>query len=220
MSNYIIRPATINDVPFLAKTIIEAEKSGSSKIGLANTFNLTENELNNYLIQILDEEIDGCEFSISSFVIVEYNNEPVASLGGWIENENEDNQPSSILKSNLIGFVFPEEKLMELKKNSEVLKDIQFKRTPNVHQIEYGFVDVKHRGFGLTNKLITELLKIAKKENPDLKKSQVQVFENNTSIIRVFNKHGYVEIERRVSTHPSILEYFPSNIKLILEKKL
>ena len=85
MSNYIIRPATINDVPFLAKTIFEAEKSGSSKIGLANTFNLTENELNNYLIQILDEEIDGCEFSISSFVIVEYTMNLLLLLEGGLK---------------------------------------------------------------------------------------------------------------------------------------
>ncbi|MDB9721371.1 GNAT family N-acetyltransferase, partial [Winogradskyella sp.] len=178
--SYKLRTANIFDINFLSKVIIEAEKSGSDKIGLAKVFNLTESELQNYLIQILDEEVDGCEFSISSFVIAEFNDEPVAAFGGWIENENEDNQPSYILKSNLIGYIFPQEKLMELKKNQEVIKDILIEREPHSHQLEYAYVDSNHRGMGLINKIINELLKIAKEKNPSLKKSQVQVFENNT----------------------------------------
>ena len=218
--SYTLRKATISDNNFLSKVIIEAEKSGSDKIGLANVFNLTESELQNYLIQILDEEIEGCEFSYSSFVIAEFNAKPVAAFGGWIENENENNQPSSILKSNLIGFVFPKEKMMELKNSQEIIKDILIEREPHSHQLEFAYVDAKLRGKGLTNKIINELLKIAKKKNPNLKKSQVQVLGNNTSAIKAYERAGYIEVERKESNHSLILEYLPCNVKLVLEKKL
>ena len=55
--SYSYRRANLNDVIFLSKVIMEAEKSGSDKIGLATIFNLSEAELQNYLIQILEEEI-------------------------------------------------------------------------------------------------------------------------------------------------------------------
>lgn len=218
--NYLLRRANIGDIYFLSKVIIEAEKSGSEIIGLAKLSNLTENELHNFLIQILNEEIEGCEFSCNSFVIAEFDGESVAAFGGWIENENEDEQSSSILKSNLIGFVFPKEKIMELKKSQEIVKDILINREPHSHQLEYAYVDVKHRGNGLTNKMIDELLKIAKKKNANLKKSQVQVFGNNISAINAYNRAGYNEVERKKSNHPLILEYLPCNVKIILEKKI
>lgn len=218
--SYTLRIATLSDINFIAKVIIEAEKSGSDKIGIATVFNLTESELQNYLVEILDEEIDGCEFSFSSFVIAEFNGQPVAAFGGWIENENENNQPSAILKSNLIGFVFPKEKLLTLKKNQEIIKDILIDREPHTHQLEYAYVDEEHRGHGLTNRIINQLLEIAKKKNPNLKKSQVQVYANNSSAIKVYERAGYYEIDRKESNHSLILDYLPWNVKLVLEKKL
>lgn len=218
--SYTLRRAKKSDTNFLSKVIIQAEKSGSDKIGLAKIFNLTEFELQNYLIQILDQEIDGCEFSCSSFVIAEIKGQPVAAFGGWIENYNEDNQPSSILKSNLIGFVFPKEKLIESRNTHKIIKDILIEREPHSHQLEYAYVDVEHRGIGLTGKIIEELLKTAKKENPNLKKSQVQVFGNNISAIKVYERAGYREIKRAESHNSSILNYLPFNVKILLEKKL
>lgn len=216
--NYTFRKANINDVKFLSKVIMEAERSGTNNIGLANIFNLTELELQTYLIQILEEEIEGCEFSISSFIVAEYDTKPVAAFGGWIEKENEDEQSSAILKSNLISFIFPKEKLLEFKKNQEVLKDIQIEREPHVHQLEYVFVDEKHRGNSLSNRMIEELLKIAKEQNPNLKKSQAQCFENNKSAIKLNERSGYKKIKRQVSFHPEILNYLPCNVKLMMKK--
>ncbi len=42
MSDFIIRPATIADAPFLAETIIEAEKSGTDKLSYTTIFGLSE----------------------------------------------------------------------------------------------------------------------------------------------------------------------------------
>ena len=177
--NHSFRQASITDGEFLSKVIIEAEKSGSNLIGLAKIFGLSDDELQSYLIQMLEEEIEGCEISISSFVIAENNGLPIASFGGWIEEENEDDQSSSILKSNLIGFTLPPNNLIILRGNQEILKDIQIAREPHSHQLEYAFVDKNHRGEGIIDQLIEQLLSNAVKQNSRVTKSQVQVFENN-----------------------------------------
>ena len=218
--NYFFRKAGIKDIEFISKVIIEAEKSGSTMIGLANILETDESTLKEYLIKILEEKIDGCEFSLSSFVIAEYNDTPVAAFGGWIEGENEDGQPSSQLKSNLIGFLLPKEKLFALKNKSEAIKGIAIERELQTHQLEYAFVIKEQRGNHLINLIIDELLKIAKKQNSSIKKSQVQVFENNTAAVRVYENSGYKITKRVESKNPETLKYFPFNVKLLMEKEL
>lgn len=218
--NYFFRKAGIKDIEFISKVIIEAEKSGSSMIGLANILETDECTLKEYLIKILEEEIDGCEFSLSSFVIAEYNNTPVAAFGGWIEGVNEDGQPSSVLKSNLIGFLLPKEKVLALKYKSELIKGIAIERELLTHQLEYAYVIKEQRGNQLINKIIDVLLEIAKNQYPSIKKSQVQVFGNNIAAIKVYEKSGYKITKRAESKNPKTLKYFPFNVKLLMEKEL
>ncbi len=213
------RIATKHDIDFIVLTILEAEKSGSDKIGLANVFNLSETELRDYLIKILEEEEEGCEFSIDSFIVAEVDNKPVAAFAGWIEGENEYNQPSPILKSNLISFHFPKDKIKESSKNSFV-KEIKIERELSTLQLEYAFVDEEHRGKGLINAIIEELLKGAKLKNSNLKKSQVQVFGNNHGAIKVYERSGYSIKKIVKSQNTEILNYFPYNEKILMEKEL
>ena len=81
-NDYIIRKATIGDADFLVTTIIEAEKSSTNNLGLANYFEVTADELRQYLKAILEEEVDGCEFSVSSFIVAEYEGRVVSAKGG------------------------------------------------------------------------------------------------------------------------------------------
>ena len=120
-SKYIIRKATLDDVDFLVTTIIEAEKSSTYNLGLANYFEVTEEELRQYLKDILEEDIDGCELSVSSFIVAEYEGQVVSTRGGWLEGHNEDEQPSAVLKSNLIQFHFPMEKVLNAQKKWEIV---------------------------------------------------------------------------------------------------
>ena len=71
-SEYSIRKATIKDVDFLAEVIIGAEKSLTNNLGIANFFELTEEKVKELIIAMLEEEVDGCDFSISSFFIAFY----------------------------------------------------------------------------------------------------------------------------------------------------
>jgi len=217
---YKVRIANAGDTSFLSKVIVEAEKSGTDKVGLSNLLNINLNELSEYIGKMLDEEIDGCEFSCSSFLIAEYQSVPVAAFGGWIEGENEDEQSSAILKSNLIGFTFPKINLQFLSQHQSMLKEIQIEREKHTLQLEYAFVEEEHRGKGLINLLIEELIKKALISNSQLSKAQVQVFSNNIAAIKVYERSGFNITREYKASNPNVLNFLPGNIKLLMEKKL
>ena len=124
-SKYIIRKASMQDTDFIVTTIIEAEKSSTNNLGLANYFELPESDLREYLKSILEEDISGCEFSLSSFIVAEYDGETVSASAGWLEGANEDSQPSSILKSNLLSYYIPFRNIQISREKLSVVKDIQ-----------------------------------------------------------------------------------------------
>ena len=152
--SYNIRFANEHDIPFLVETIIAAEKSGTEICGLSNLIGLDETQTKIGLTKILGEEIEGCEFSTTEFAVATYNSMPVAAFCGWIEGENEDEQPSATLKSNLLIHAFGTGIIPSLQKHKSLLNAIQQPRTLGAHQVEYAFVDPAHRGNKLIDKLI------------------------------------------------------------------
>lgn len=218
MSEYLFRQAQDSDIPFLVETVISAEKSGTSIIGLSKIFCIEELELRKYLTQMFEEGIDGCEFSLSSFIVAEFRGLPIAAFGGWIEGENEDNMPSSVLKSNLLGYFLPKKNIAHLYDIMNVLKDIQIEREINTHQLEYGFVTTEHKGKGIIGKIIEKHLEKVYNQHEHGIKSYVQVFENNISAIRAYQKAGYRIVKRVESKNNQILAYLPYHTKLLMEK--
>ena len=218
--NCVIRPATLQDRDFLIEAIIGAEKSGTDKLGLATLFGLTEEEVRNYLAQILEEEIDGCELSVSSFLLAEMDGKPVAAVGGWIEGENEDHLPSALLKSNLLGYVLPAENLAHIAKLSEIVQDIQIEREAGTYQIEYVYVAPAYRGCHLAQRLLEAHVERARCGNSLLCKMQVQAFANNPGAIRMYEKCGFKIAKEYRANHPQATDYLPGQVKLVLEKIL
>lgn len=216
-SKYIIRKATLDDVDFVAKVIIEAEKSMTNNFGLANFFEMSEDEIEGYIKQILEEEVDGCEFSLSSFFIAEYEGEAVSALGGWLEGYF-DEMPSEILKSNLVGFVFPRENVLKTASKADIVRALQIPREMGTYQLEYSYTRDDHRGHRLIQRLMMAHLAHAKELNPEIKKAQLHVFENNPTIIKVHERSGFHIAKRFVSDNPKALEYYPYNVELLMER--
>jgi len=216
-SKYIIRKATLDDVDFVTKVIIEAEKSMTNNFGLANFFEMSEDEIEGYLKQILEEEVDGCEFSLSSFFIAEYEGEAVSALGGWLEGYF-DEMPSEILKSNLVGFVFPRENVLKTANKTDIVRALQIPREMGTYQLEYSYTRDDHRGHRLIQRLMMAHLAHAKELNPEIKKAQLHVFENNPTIIKVHERSGFHIAKRFVSDNPKALEYYPYNVELLMER--
>ncbi|HLP65536.1 GNAT family N-acetyltransferase [Flavobacterium sp.] len=216
---YSIRKATTDDLVFLAEVIIEAEKSGTDKLSLSTLFNVTESKVKEYIISMLDEEIDGCEFSVSSFLIIEYDKKPVAAFGGWIEGF-EDEMSSSILKSNLINYTFDRESIQFLKSKAHLLKNILIDREDKSLQLEYLYVANEHRGKKLSNTLIEQHILNAKLLFPELKKVQVQVFKNNIGAIKTYQNSGFSIAKLFKADSAELLDYLPFDEKYLMEKTL
>ena len=220
MNKYVIRPATIADADFIATTIIEAEKSGTDRCGMALYFDIDEKELHNYLIQMLEEEVDGCELSISSFFIATIDDIPVAALGGWLEGENEDNMSSSLLKSNLIGYCLPSEKVAKTRDKIEIVKDIQVEREKGTYQFEYAYVHPDHLGHKLMQKLMLEHFAKAKEIDPNVTKVYSHPFVHNDTIIKVHEQMGFKIVREYKSSNPLTKLYYPSDTLVLMEAEL
>lgn len=218
MKEYVIRKATKNDFPFLADTVIAAEKGVSDKCNYSTLFNVSEKEAKDLIITMFEEEVEGCEFSLNSYLVTEYNGEPVAAFGGWIECF-EGSMPSSLLKSNLINYTFRKESIEFLKTKMQIIKDIIVEREPLSLQFEYLYVSNSHRGKGLAHDLIEKHEVNAKATYPALKKGQFQLFKNNVTIISLFGKHGYKVVKSYKSDNDEVLNYLPSNEKYVMEKE-
>ncbi len=219
MSEYKIRRAKRSDAAFVAKVILSAERGNSSKVGLSTLFNITEEEVLNLMIEILESEVDGCEWSLSSFLITEFEDQPIAGLGGWIEGENEG-VSSSMIKSNLLNFIFPKRSLDYLMERAEILVPFRFDKEMGSLQLEFVYCSSEHRGKRICQKMIEEHIKLAKATDPSIANSQMQPYTNNHSAIKLFERSGFSGTKLFKSNHPDVMNFLPGDEKLLMERKL
>ena len=219
MDEYLIREAVKRDIPFLADTVIAAEKGRSDKLSYSTLFNISESKAKELIIAMFEEEIDGCELSLSSFLVAEYNGEIVAALGSWIEGFN-GCMPSKILKSNLILHSFEKERIEFFKTISHIIKDVLIEREPLTLQLEYIYIADKHLGKGLDTELINKSIEHALAKYPGLQKVQTQLFKNNIFAVIVLRKKGFNMVRSYKTDNAEIFNYIPFNEKLLMEKLL
>ena len=215
--HYPIRPATEADIPFLATAILAAEGSGTDKVSLATLFDVSLAEANALVIAMLEEGIDGCELSVSSFVVAEHEGAPVATVAGWIEGQPDD-MPSGLLKSNLIGFTYPPSGREALVRHKEVIGGMVVPRTAGCLQLEYAFVDDAHRGHGLAVRLFEAHIDPARRRG--VPKAQLQVFSNLPHAIASYGRSGFTTAGIFRTEHPDALRFMPWNEKLLMERTL
>lgn len=219
MEDYKIRKATLKDVSFIADGIIAAEKAVSDKLSLSTLCDLSEPQVKELIISMLEEEIDGCEFSISSYLIAEQDGQPVAAVGGWLEGYHDD-VSSQIAKSNLLMYTLPREKLKVLISRSAIISGILLEREHMTLQFEYAFVKPGHRGKNIIEPMQDQMEAEALKIHPGLKKVQIQCFENSVYAIRMLERIGYHKAKTAIVDNDEILNYLPDKTKVIMEKKI
>jgi ribosomal protein S18 acetylase RimI-like enzyme len=219
MDDYRIRKVTPDDFSFLADMIIRAEKGNSDKLSYALLLSLEENRVKELIISMLKEDIEGCEFSPSSYLIADYNGIPVAALGAWVEALN-GNLPSKILKSNLLSFFLGKEQVQTLKSKSYIINDIFIERMSMTLQFEYLYVARAYRGRDLHVKLMDAHIANAFTACPDLLIAQAHTFENNFAAIKIFEEIGFRKVRSYKSDSNKIFDYLPHNVKILMEKDL
>ncbi|MBN1185299.1 MAG: GNAT family N-acetyltransferase [Bacteroidales bacterium] len=218
MSAFIFRNAAVEDVPFLVDTIVEAEKSGTDKLSYSTVFGLTEAETRKYLAEMLLEEIDGCELSISSFIIAEKKGTIAAAVAGWIEGI--EGIPSSVLKGNLLNHILPRDAVKKAMILNPVLGGLHIENISNTAQLGLVYVSKEFRGMNLVKLLIDELIIYLKKAEPGLSVIYVQVFANNISAIKAYEKANFKVEMTKKSSNKEILKYLPSDQKILMKKEL
>lgn len=220
MADYVYRDATVDDIPFLVETIIAAEKSGTDTLTYSTIFGLTEAEAQKYLTEMLDEEIDGCELSVSSFLLAEVNNEIVAAIGAWIECK--DGTPSTVLKGNLLSYTLPHEAIKRSVSLNPMVRELHIEYVPNTIQIGLVYVHASQRGKKLASTMIDRkidnLLADSLEVTPEV--AYVQVFGNNIAAIKAYERAGFQTISSKVSSNDKILDYMPFGEKVLMKRAL
>lgn len=217
MDEYLIRKAIPGDIPFLADVIIASEKGRSENLSFTTLFNVPEDKAKELIINMLEEEIDGCELSLSSFYVTEYKGQPVSGSGAWIEGFG-GCMPSKILKSNLISYTFGTESIEFLKTKSHIIKDVMVDREPMTLQLEYFHIVHEHQGKGLDAGLMERIEADALAMYPELEKAQCQIFKNNVFAIKILLRYGYKIVKSYKSDNKEIFDYLPYNEKCLIEK--
>ncbi len=213
MNEYTIREATINDIDFIIEAIIEAEKSGSETLSYSKVFNLNEAEIREIFHAMLLEEIDGCEFSISSYLIAETETEIAGTIGAWIENKE---NPSSFIKSNLIGYFLPKSSLAYAAQEAKVTSELIIDHVQEALSFVIVYVRPPHRG----NNLFKLLADSHINRNEGIAELSIQVMSNNLKAIKSYERYGFRKSFEIKSVNENIKRFLPYNEKILMKKSL
>ena len=218
MNDFFIKDASINDISFIVETIIEAEKSGTEIFTYKTIFGLSENEAKIYIRQMLEEEVNGCELSVSSFKLAVSNNKIIAATAAWVEGS--EGLPSAILKGNLLNYVLPKNCIDQAKGLSSVLQGVNIEHKNNTIQLGLVYVSKEFRRNGLVKILIDNHIKSLKQNHKHIDQIYVQVFGNNIAAIKAYKKVGFSIVQTKKSSKKEILNLLPFNEKILMKREI
>ncbi len=215
MENLKIRQASVNDIDFIVETIIEADKSSTTVISACNILSVSEQEYKDILKNILNDNIEGQEYSLSGFLVAELNGVPIGALGSWVEGAV--GVSSYILYSNILLHYLNKEKVPRILEKFKITKQLSFRREIGAIQMEYGYVKEEFRRRGVYTRLMTESIKRYYLENKNIPKAQGICFKDNYKSLNASLKLGFDIIESKVSESEELKKIFPYNEKVLLE---
>jgi GNAT superfamily N-acetyltransferase len=218
MNDILIRSATVDDIPFIVEAIINAEKSGTEILSYTTISGLTEEETRCKLAEILKEETDGCELSVSSFLLAEVDGKVAAGLGAWIEGSG--GISSQDLKRDLICCFFPESCFKKAASASPIVDDLDIPRSLDTIQIEIVYVKPEYRGYKLSGLLLNKQIERLLLIDNNISEVEVKIMGNNIPSIKAFANLGfYIALEKK-SENPDANLYLPSNTRLLLKRDI
>jgi hypothetical protein len=215
-NGFIIRNATVEDIPFIVEAIINAEKSNSDILMYTTVFGLTEEETRLKLTEILEEETDGCELSLSSYMVVEKDGKLCAAQGAWIEGWN--GISSAALKQNLIICYFPKECFTKAIAAASVVDDLATPSTPGTLQLGCLYVEPAYRKFNLVDMLENKLAERALLLKNDLSEMEGYILGSNLQSMLVHKMLGWDFVLKKETKDAKGI--FPSNVKWFIRKKI
>ncbi|NMC60960.1 MAG: hypothetical protein GYA51_16505, partial [Candidatus Methanofastidiosa archaeon] len=184
MSEYRVRTATINDIDFIVNAIIQAEKSGSELLSFSTIFNIKEEEVIRILRLILLEEVDGCEFSLTNYIVAELNGLPVGAIGAWVERAETS---SSTIKNNLLNYFLTKPSIVYASRDARIASELVIENVRDALSLVVVYISPEHRG-----RHLFDLMTIGHiNRNPGIKELAIQVMANNYYAIRSYKNYGF-----------------------------
>jgi GNAT superfamily N-acetyltransferase len=212
-----IRKATQEDMEFITDGIIHAEMSGSTKLPYQTLFGLNEEETQTLIHHVIEEEIDGQEWYLPNFSILEIDGQPASCLSSWVEGEN--GSGSGLLKAQAMGWIL-KEKWTNAAQQLECLKSMQLARIQGALQLECIYTKKEYRGKGMASKLIENCIEeaLTTPKKPNL--AEIQLLGNNEAAMRSYTKCGFLLREQATSSHPEILTLLAHHTRVSLIRNL
>ncbi|NNC94756.1 MAG: hypothetical protein HKN92_04285 [Chitinophagales bacterium] len=205
------RKATRDDIPFIVETIIQAERSGTNMISYQKVFNLSDDQLREFLMHMLNDETPHHDFTFTSYYLAEYQGRIVGALAGFIEEGDEI--PSKIIKGNLMAKHFGIEAWKNAADKLRLLSSIEIDRTPGTLQLEYGFVLPGLKAKGVMSSLHSFIMKEMKLKYPKLKIAECQTSIDNEALKKLY-RFGWVDFKTVNAESDEILKYASSKHRI------
>jgi ribosomal protein S18 acetylase RimI-like enzyme len=214
-SPYIVRRASLADIDFLAKSIIESEKAGTDTLSYTTIFGLSESDATALIKEMLLEEIDGCELSLSGFLVAEFEGKLAGAMCTWIEGE--EGISSSILKGNLLSHYIPKELLIKASEVSKAVSSLAIDYVEGSLCVGIVYVSQEYRGNNLVNILLEKHILDAQGKYPNID-VYIQVFDCNISAVKAYKKVGFEEFVTTEISKEAANNLLPSNKKIMMKK--
>lgn len=211
-----IVPAATRDIDFITRAVFAAVKSGTDILTYSTLFEKSEEELLPLFKEMIEEDIEGQELWLSGFLIAkDSDGTPVATCCAWVEGED---GPSGILTAQLLSFTLGSETYKKALEKHEVIESLRVDREEGALQIEHVYTDPNYRGKGLATQVIEKQIELYKSRQPALHKAQIILFKTNQNALNAYTKMGFEVVKEQFSNHPQVLNYFPANTRVLMEK--
>ena len=208
--------ATEADIDFITDAVFAAVKSGTDILSYATLFEKSEAELKPLFKEMIEEDIEGQELWLSGFLIAkDENGNPTATCCAWVEGEE---GPSGMLTAQVLSFGLGQETYKKALEKHEIIESLRVDRTEGTLQFEHVYTAPNFRGQGLATQVIEKQIKQHKTLNPELEKAQIILFKTNNSALKAYSKMGFVTASEQHSSHAEILNYFPIDTRVLMEK--
>ncbi len=215
--NIAFRNAKFSDRDFIAEGIIEAEMSGSNILPYTTLFGLGKSETKSLILAVMDEEIEGQEWYLPNFNILEADGHPVACLSAWTEGAT--GLGSGVLKAQAMAWILGE-KWIQAGSKLEILKSMQLPRIQFALQLECIYTKTEFRGLGMASKLIEHCIESALTADNKPGEAEIQLLGNNEAALRSYTKCGFLIREQATAKDAEILTLLAHHTRVSLTKPL
>lgn len=191
--------------------------SGSSILPYQTLFELSLEETRTLIQDVMDEEIEGQEWHLPHFSILELDGKTASCLSSWVEGDN--SMGSGLLKAQAMAWVLGD-KWIKAAAKLEWLKSTQLPRIQHALQLECIYTKTEFRGLGLASKLIEQLVQEAATSSNKPHMAEIQLLGNNEAALRSYTKCGFLLRTQTTSTLPEILTLLAHHTRVSLTRNL